>query len=198
MRGTTAVTSTRVGATESTAMRWFWIDKFVEFESGRRAVAIKNVSFAEEQIPDYLYTFPLMPASLIIEGLAQTGGLLVGELSGFRDRVVLAKVGKAMFHDHAEPGDTLTYTAEIEDVKSGGSIVRATAHIGDRLLVETEIVFAHLDHRFEGVELFDPAMFLGVLRSYKLYDVGKKADGSPLEPPQHMLEAERGMYADKS
>jgi len=179
-------------------MRWFWIDKFVEFESGRRAVAIKNVSFAEEQIPDYLYTFPLMPASLIIEGLAQTGGLLVGELSGFRDRVVLAKVGKAMFHDHAEPGDTLTYTAEIEDVKSGGSIVRATAHIGDRLLVETEIVFAHLDHRFEGVELFDPAMFLGVLRSYKLYDVGKKADGSPLEPPQHMLEAERGMYADKS
>lgn len=179
-------------------MRWFWIDKFVEFESGRRAVAIKNVSFAEEQIPDYLYTFPLMPASLIIEGLAQTGGLLVGELSGFRDRVVLAKVGKAMFHDQAEPGDTLTYTAEIEDVKSGGSIVRATAHIGERLLVETEIVFAHLDHRFEGVELFDPAMFLGVLRSYRLYDVGKKADGSPLEPPQHMLEAERGMCADEN
>jgi 3-hydroxyacyl-[acyl-carrier-protein] dehydratase len=179
-------------------MRWFWIDKFVEFESGRRAVAVKNVSYAEEQIPDYAFGFPVMPASLIIEGLAQTGGLLVGELSGFRDRVVLAKVGKAIFHDHVEAGDTLTYTAEIEDVRSGGSIVHATAHVGERLLVEADIVFAHLDDRFEGVELFDPAMFLGALRSYKLYDVGKKADGSPLEPPQHMLEAENAVYADGS
>jgi len=179
-------------------MRWFWIDKFIEFESGRRAVAIKNVSYAEEQLPDYAFAFPVMPASLITEGLAQTGGLLVGEVSGFRDRVVLAKLGKVVFHDHAEPGDTLVYTAEIEDVRSGGSIVRATAHVGERLMVEAEIVFAHLDDRFEGVELFDPAMFLGLLRSYKVYDVGKKADGSPLEPPQHMLEAEKAMCADGS
>lgn len=192
------MSSTTVGATESILMRWFWIDRFIEFESGRRAVAIKNVSYAEEQIPDYAFAIPVMPASLIIEGLAQTGGLLVGEHSDFRNRVVLAKVGKAIFHDHASPGDTLTYTAEIEDVRSGGSIVRATAHIGERLLVEAEIVFAHLDDRFEGVELFDPAMFLGALRSYMLYDVGKKADGSPLEPPQHLLEAEKALLADKS
>ena len=59
-------------------MRWFWIDKFIEFESGRRAVAIKNVSYAEEQIPEYSFSLPMMPAALIIEGVAQTGGLLVG------------------------------------------------------------------------------------------------------------------------
>ena len=64
--------------------------------------------------------------------------------------------------------------------------------------VEAEIVFAHLDDRFEGVELFDPATFLGALRSYKLYDVGKKADGSALEPPDHMLEAERALYAEEN
>jgi 3-hydroxyacyl-[acyl-carrier-protein] dehydratase len=176
-------------------MRWFWIDKFVEFESGRRAVALKNVSYGEEQIPDYVPGYPVMASSLIIEGLAQTGGLLVGELNAFRERVVLAKLGKVVFHGHAVPGDTLTYTAEIEDAKAGGAFVSATAHVGQRLLVEAQIVFAHLDSRFPR-ELFEPAGFLGILRSYGLYDVGRKADGSPLEVPAHLLVAERAMAAD--
>ena len=57
-------------------MRWIWIDRFVEFESGRRAVAIKNVSLAEEHLHDHFPGYPIMPNSLITEGLAQTGGLL--------------------------------------------------------------------------------------------------------------------------
>ena len=175
-------------------MRWFWIDRFVEFVSGQRAVAVKNVSYAEEQVPEYAYAIPVMPGSLIIEGLAQTGGILVGEHGAFLERVVLAKVGKAIFHDYAMPGDTLTYTAELEDIKAGGAFASVTAHIKDRLLFEGEIVFAHLDDRFEGVEQFDPAMFLGLLRSYMLYDVGKNADGSPLQVPPHLLEAESALY----
>jgi len=42
-------------------MRWFWIDKFVEFESGKRAVAIKNLSMAEEHLHDHFPGFPVMP-----------------------------------------------------------------------------------------------------------------------------------------
>jgi len=79
-------------------MRWFWIDRFTEFERGRRAVAIKGVALSEEQFDDYSPGFPLMPASLVIEGMAQTAGLLVGEMEGFAQRVVLAKIGKAIFH----------------------------------------------------------------------------------------------------
>lgn len=179
-------------------MRWFWIDKFVEFESGHRAVALKNVSFGEEQIPDYIPGFAVMPASLLIEGLAQTGGLLVGELNRFRERVVLAKLGKVVFHGHAVPGETLIYTAVLDDAKAGGAFVRATANVGHRLLVEAQIVFALLDNRFHGVELFDPAEFLGMLRSYGLYDVGRKTDGSPLDVPEHLLAAETAMAADMS
>ena len=171
-------------------MRWFWIDRFLEFESGRRAVAVKNVSIAEEQISECALSMPVMPGSLIIEGLAQTGGLLVGEHGGFRERVVLAKLGKVVFHDCAHPGDRLIYETEIEDVKSTGAIVKATAHVEGRLVAEAHIVFAHLDGRFAGVELFDPAMFLGILRSYRLFEVGKQADGSPLQVPPHLLEAE--------
>ena len=68
-------------------MRWFWIDRFVEFRSGESAKAIKNVSLAEEQLHDHFPGYPVMPASLIIEGLAQTGGILVGEAGGFAEKV---------------------------------------------------------------------------------------------------------------
>ena len=73
-------------------MRWFWIDRFVEFESGHRAVAVKNVTLAEEHVLDYLLGYPILPPSLIVEGLAQTGGLLVSQHGDFLERVVLAKV----------------------------------------------------------------------------------------------------------
>jgi 3-hydroxyacyl-[acyl-carrier-protein] dehydratase len=178
-------------------MRWFWIDRFLEFESGRRAVAIKNVSYAEEQIPEYAFTAPIMPASLIIEGVAQTGGLLVGEGNGFRERVVLAKLAKAAFHDYASPGDTLRYTATLLDLKPGGAFVEGRVHVGERLFAEIDVFFAHLDDRFAGVELFDPSMFLGILRSYGLYDVGRTAEGERLMPPQHLLDAENEFYRDE-
>jgi 3-hydroxyacyl-[acyl-carrier-protein] dehydratase len=172
-------------------MRWFWIDRFVEFESGRRAVALKAVTLAEEQLDGYLPGFPIMPVSLIVEGLAQTGGLLVGEHFAFRERVVLAKLGKAVFLGNAQPGDVLRYTATIEDIKPDGAIVRGTSYVGDRLQAEIELMFAYLDERFEGVEQFYPVDFLAMLRCFGLYDVGRAADGSPLQVPEYLLEAER-------
>jgi 3-hydroxyacyl-[acyl-carrier-protein] dehydratase len=171
-------------------MRWFWIDNFVEFVSGERAVAVKNISLSEPQIDNYLPSYPVNPCSLIIEGLAQTGGLLVGEHGGFEERVVLAKVGKAKFLMPARPGDTLRYTAIIEDIRSDGAICRGTSHIGDQLQAEAEIVFAHLDDRFSDVDLFEPAGFLRMLRMLGLYDVGRTPDGEPLKIPPHLLEAE--------
>ena len=172
-------------------MRWFWIDRFVEFESGRRAVAIKNISLVEEQMEGYAPGLPVMPASLIIEGLAQVGGLLVGEHNAFQERVVLAKIGKAVFHRPAMAGETLTYTSVVENMQADGAICKGTSHIGDQLHAEIELVFAHLDQRFAGVDQFDPADFLRMLRLFRLYEVGRAADGGPLEIPDHLFRAEQ-------
>jgi 3-hydroxyacyl-[acyl-carrier-protein] dehydratase len=172
-------------------MRWMWIDRFVEFDRARRAVALKSVSLAEESVDGYVPGFPVMPNSLIIEGMAQTAGLLVAESGGFKERVVLAKLGKALFHRLTRPGDTLTYTAEVEDIKHDGAIVRCTSHIGGQPQADAELIFAYLDERFEGDDLFEPANLLCMLRLLGLYDVGRKQDGSPLEIPQRMLDAER-------
>jgi 3-hydroxyacyl-[acyl-carrier-protein] dehydratase len=171
-------------------MRWFWIDRFVEFVSGERAVAVKNVTLDEEVIDEYMPWHPVFPSSLIIEGMAQCGGLLVGEHNGFKERVVLAKVGKAVFHFPARPGDTLVYTTRIQDIRSDGAICESTAEVAGRLQTEAQIVFAHLDDRFAGVDLFEPHDFLRMMRMLDLYEVGRTSDGRRLTIPAHMLEAE--------
>src|SRR6266511_2771405 len=79
-------------------MRWIWIDRFLEFHSRKSARALKNLSLAEDYFADHFPGYPVMPGSLILEGLAQTGGILVGEANDFREKVVLAKVPMARFH----------------------------------------------------------------------------------------------------
>lgn len=172
-------------------MRWFWIDRFIEFERGRQAAAIKNVSLAEEHIHDHFPGNPVMPNALVTEGLAQTGGLLVGEMSGFAARVVLAKISKIAFYFHARPGDTLTYRAKIVDMHADGSMVSATSHVGERLQAEAEIVFANLTGRHVARQLFRPGEFLTSLRTMALYDVAVDENGNRLEPPPRLVEAER-------
>src|SRR5258708_34276634 len=164
-------------------MRWFWIDRFTEFESGRTATAIKNVSLAEEHLHDHFPGAPIMPNSLIIEGLAQTGGLLVAEHGGFAERVVLSKVAKARFHFPAVPGDTLTYRAVIDDIHKDGAIVSGTSHVGQRLQAEVQVFFAHLNEAAAGKSLFDPASLLAMLKLLGVFEVGRDASGRPLEVP---------------
>ena len=165
-------------------MRWIWIDKFIEFESGKRATAIKNVSLAEEYLHDHFPGYPLMPNSLVIEGLAQTGGLLVGEFNRFEEKVILAKIPKAVFHFPALPGDTLRYTAVIEYIKEDGAMVTATSHVGERLQGEMEIVFAHLADTGRAKSLFEPRNFVFTMKLLGVFDVGRNSDGGPLvEPP---------------
>jgi 3-hydroxyacyl-[acyl-carrier-protein] dehydratase len=173
-------------------MRWYWIDRFIEFESGRYAKAVKNISLAEDHVHDHFPYYPMIPNSLVIEGMAQTGGLLVCEHNQFNEKVVLAKIPKAVFHFAATPGETLVYTATVDYIREEGAMVTATSHKGDLLHAEAEIVFAHLnDPRL--VSLFDPDTFLRMMRLLGAFDVGHAADGSPLVPPLRLVEAAEGV-----
>ena len=59
-------------------MRWIWIDKFVEFNSGQSAVAVKNVTLAEEHLHDHFPGFPVMPECLMYRGDGADGGDIGG------------------------------------------------------------------------------------------------------------------------
>ncbi|HWL09757.1 MAG TPA: 3-hydroxyacyl-ACP dehydratase FabZ family protein [Planctomicrobium sp.] len=132
-------------------MRWFWVDRFIEFKSGELARSIKNVSLAEEHLHDHFPGFPVMPCSLIMEGMAQTGGILLGESHKFKYLVFLAKVPKFVSHRPARPGDQLIYTAKLLEAREEGGMTSVTAHCGDELVAEAEIVFANLTEEDAGI-----------------------------------------------
>jgi 3-hydroxyacyl-[acyl-carrier-protein] dehydratase len=171
-------------------MRWFWIDRFEEFVSGQSAVAIKNFSLGEETFHGYFPGHPVMPGSLILEGIAQTGGMLVAELSEYRERLVLAKVSKFKYHFAPCPGDVLVYSVKLDVVRSGGALILGQCHVDDRLQAEAEFYLAVLPPRHEIEQLFEPVSFMRLLRLLRVYEVGTKPDGSPLRVPEHLLNAE--------
>jgi len=133
-------------------MRWIWIDKFIEFESGKRAVTLKNVTLAEEHLHDHFPGFPVMPESLCIEAMAQTAGILVGEAKKFQEKVILAKIKKAVFFDYIKPGDTIILEATIESIapEAAGTSGRITC--SEKLVAEIDLMFSHIDQNLAGKE----------------------------------------------
>jgi len=124
-------------------MRWTWIDRFTAFESRKSATAVKNLSLAEDHFADHFPGFPVMPAPLILEGLAQTGGILVGEANKFEKNVVLAKMS-AKFHRDAMAGEQLTYTTTMVDLNDTGARISGQVHSNAELMAEADIMFAHV------------------------------------------------------
>lgn len=154
-------------------MRWIWIDRFEEFESGKRAVAVKNVTLAEEHLHDHVPGYAVMPGSLMIEGMAQTGGILLGEKNNFERIVILAKVPKVTFHEPVVPGDSLRYEAILTDDRPEGGSVEVTARIGERVVAEAEIMFAHLDQNDPQFGQIDQKNFVFNSGLMGVFEVGK-------------------------
>ena len=132
-------------------MRWIWIDRFTEFVPGRRAVAIKNVSLAEEHLHDHWEAFPIQPASLMIEGMAHTAGILVGQARNFQEKVILAKIARAEFDDIVTPGDQITYEADIETVAPEAAVTKGIVRRNGRVIGRVDLMFSHIDQNLAGV-----------------------------------------------
>ncbi|MEM8835366.1 MAG: beta-hydroxyacyl-ACP dehydratase [Planctomycetota bacterium] len=143
-----------------------WIDRVLELVPRERIVAVKNVSLAEEHLHDHFPgegdapPLPLMPGSLIIEGMAQTSGLLVGHASGFREKVVLAKISKAELDEDAPPGCTLIHRARIERMDTAGASTRGTVEVIQhtpngpspaREIGRIDLLFSHVDQNRSGL-----------------------------------------------
>jgi 3-hydroxyacyl-[acyl-carrier-protein] dehydratase len=148
-------------------MRWMWIDRIVELVPRERMIAIKHVSMAEEHLHDHFpstetrRSMPMMPMSLIVEGMAQTAGVLVGHAEGFMEKVVLAKVSKAKVSREATPGCTLRYTATIDQFTPVGASTKGVVELIDpnadgtaepEVIGHIDLLFSHLDNNMSGVQ----------------------------------------------
>lgn len=146
-------------------MRWIWLDRIVSLDPGKRLVAIKNVSAAEELLHDHFEAegdepaLPVMPHTIIIESMAQAAGILVGHAGEFREKVILAKIGKASFGDAlAGPGQTLRFTANLERMDASGASTAGTVELLDptganapKPFATIELTFSHIDQNRAGL-----------------------------------------------
>ena len=153
-------------------MRWIWLDKFTEFTPRVSATALKCISLAEEHLHDLYPGFPIVPHSLIIEGMAQTSGILVGDARHFAEKVILAKITRATFHRLVRPGETIAYNARIEQLSDQGASVAGTVMSGSDKVADIELMFSHIDQNMAGLEFPEEnfvftEQFLSLIRAYR-------------------------------
>ena len=141
-----------------------WVDTIVAFEPGRYMHAIKNLSQAEDYFHDHfdgsdgLPATAVMPASLIVEGMAQTAGLLVGSVNQFKEKVILAKIQRVELDEDAVPGQCLKYEAQLTRVDTAGAategiVLRLDHHDGEwQEIGRISLMFSHIDNNMSGRE----------------------------------------------
>ena len=120
------------------------IDRILEIEKGKKAIALKNVSLDEPHFPGCSPKEPTMPGVLILEVMAQTGGLAFQSSFGTEGEgvPVLAGIEKFRLKRRVIPGDRLVIEAEVLHVFSNLAKVKVLARVGEEIVAEATLVLA--------------------------------------------------------
>jgi UDP-3-O-[3-hydroxymyristoyl] N-acetylglucosamine deacetylase/3-hydroxyacyl-[acyl-carrier-protein] dehydratase len=118
------------------------VDRVLEIQPGRRIVAIKNVSVNEPFFQGHWPGRAIMPGVLIIEAMAQAGGVLIAATTTQIGRVaMLASVDGVKLRRPVVPGDQLRFEVIADRIKQNSASVTAVAKVGDALAAEARIRF---------------------------------------------------------
>lgn len=118
------------------------VDKIIELTT-TRVVGVKNVSFNEGFFQGHFPSEPVMPGVLILEAMAQTGGILIlSTVDNPADYVTyFLKIDKAKFKSKVVPGDTVVFEMELlSPLRRGLCEMKATAFVGNRIVATAEMV----------------------------------------------------------
>jgi 3-hydroxyacyl-[acyl-carrier-protein] dehydratase len=123
------------------------VDRVVEYVPGKRAVALKNVTINEPQFQGHFPGRPLMPGVLIVEAMAQVGGLIVTQMPDLpKGLFVFAGIDGVRFRRPVVPGDQLLITCELLSLKRRRfGKVHATATVEGERVCSGELMFSLVD-----------------------------------------------------
>lgn len=115
------------------------IDRITEYELGKRAVGLKNVSFNEPHFTGHFPDFPIMPGVLIVEAMAQTSAALVVKTLGDDAKgklVYFMSIDEARFRKPVVPGDQLLIEVEVQRARGSIWKFKGTARVGDNVCAD--------------------------------------------------------------
>lgn len=123
------------------------IDRVVEMEKGKSIVAIKNVTYNEHFFQGHFPQQKVMPGVLLIEALAQAGGVLIFHSIPEPEKVILflSKVDNAKFRKPVVPGDQLRLEAEILKLKSKFCLMKGKVYVDEEVVAEGEVMASFMN-----------------------------------------------------
>ncbi len=114
------------------------VDRILSIDLEKKIItAKKNVTINEPFFQGHFPAYPIMPGVLLIEAIAQVGGVLLYEL-GYRDLQVLAAVNKAKFRKAVLPGDTLIFEVEILQASARAVKIKGSVKVDGKIVAEGE------------------------------------------------------------
>uniref|UniRef100_Q3MH14 3-hydroxyacyl-[acyl-carrier-protein] dehydratase FabZ n=1 Tax=Trichormus variabilis (strain ATCC 29413 / PCC 7937) TaxID=240292 RepID=FABZ_TRIV2 len=120
------------------------VDKIIDYTPGKQAVGIKNVTINEPHFTGHFPDRPLMPGVLIVEAMAQVGGIVMTQLPNLEGGLfVFAGIDKVRFRRQVVPGDQLVMTVELLWIKQRRfGKMQARAEVDGQLAAEGELMFS--------------------------------------------------------
>ncbi len=123
------------------------VDRIIDYVPGKKAVGIKNVTINEPFFPGHIPTLPLMPGVLIVESMAQVGGVVLTLLPGMKGVFfAFAGIDKVRFRRPVIPGDQLIITVELLTLKRNRiAKMKGEGKVDGELVVQGEMLFSRID-----------------------------------------------------
>ena len=123
------------------------IDRVIEHVPGKKAVALKNVTINEPQFQGHFPERPLMPGVLIVESMAQVGGIIVTQMPDLpKGLFVFAGINNVKFRRPVVPGDQLVITCNLLSIKRQRfGKVKGEAHVDGKLVCSGDLMFSLVD-----------------------------------------------------